>query len=258
MGSQTLPRSTYVSPSDTFKKSPFVGKKGKVVIVSVIGVILIAAVALALLYSPLFAARTIQVSGSRYLSKSQILAIANLSDSTPLLDVNPGGITNLLERSPWIEKAAVSVSWPAKVVIRVKEATPIGVVHLSNGSDATVGSNGKILTGSPATSSGLQFILPQKPSLTNSGLNHLSSLLSPEVAVVNTMPASLAGDISSVADSGGSGIRLMLRNGTEVVFGNSFNLREKWIALATIMAKTNINKDREIDLRDPSLVVVTP
>lgn len=220
-------------------------------------VMALAVAILFLLYSPFFSARTIWVQGSPYLSKQQVLSVAQVSEATPLFDVNPGHVSALLERDPWIEKATVSVLWPSKILIRVREAKPVGFLQLTNGSDVIVGSNGKVLSSPPAASGLPRFVLPSGLSPQKASAERLPSSLLTEDEIMTAMPNSLTGYVKNIHYLNALGAELVLQNGTDVVFGNSFNLREKWIALATMITKTNINKDREIDLRDPNLPVVT-
>jgi len=70
-------------------------------------------------------------------------------------------------------------------------------------------------------------------------------------------PESIFGKIKSVNYTDTVGDELLLKKGIRVVFGNSSQLTEKWVALATMIARTNINNDKEIDLQDPNLPVVT-
>jgi len=211
-----------------------------------------------LLYSPIFAAGTIKIEGNNYLSRQKILNIANLSTTTPLFDINSADMQSLLLEDPWITSAAVDVVWPSEVVIKLSEAKPIGFAELSSGNYVLVGSNGKLLNRLSVRPDSLEFVFPLsfvKPGgyLAPASLAALKS----EVEIILQAPESVIGKIKSVNYTDASGDELLLQKGIRVVFGNSSQVTEKWAALATMMARTNINNDKEIDLQDPNLPVVT-
>ena len=63
-----------------------------------------------LLHSPLFAARSITVTGDVHESAAQVVAAAGLANHPPLLDVNGGAAAAGIERLPWVSSATVHTS----------------------------------------------------------------------------------------------------------------------------------------------------
>ncbi|MFT8361740.1 MAG: FtsQ-type POTRA domain-containing protein [Sporolactobacillus sp.] len=71
--------------------------------------------------SPLSRVTDIQVSGQQIASKASVLKASGLSMRTHIWDVHAAAIENGIRKLPSIEHAAVSISFPNRVSIRVQE-----------------------------------------------------------------------------------------------------------------------------------------
>ncbi len=246
------------SRSDPFAAPRSKSRSNKIILITLLSFLAISAVAIMVLHSSIFAARNIKLEGNTYLSRGEILAMAKLSSATPLFDINTSAVESSLDKSPWITSSHVAVLWPSKVLIKVSEARPIGFIRLGASRYDLVGSDAKLLEELSSRPGYLDFSLPASSvgrdgNLTSSGFFALKK----ESEIISVAPYSIIGTIKGVNYQNILGVELSLQNGTKVVFGNSSQASEKWVALATMIARTNINKDKEIDLRDPNLPVVT-
>jgi cell division septal protein FtsQ len=64
------------------------------------------------------------IHGSNFMTEAQVRSIAQV-DGTPVFMVDPGEVVERLMSYPEFSEAAVSVEWPNKVVIDLKERTPL-------------------------------------------------------------------------------------------------------------------------------------
>jgi len=74
-----------------------------------------------------------KIEGCRRTTKEEILALSGVDVHTNLLALNLAGIRKRIEAHAWVESAQVERRWPNRLVIRVKERTPVAMVNLQNG-----------------------------------------------------------------------------------------------------------------------------
>ncbi|MCZ3387924.1 MAG: FtsQ-type POTRA domain-containing protein [Actinomycetia bacterium] len=109
----------------------------------VIVVLLVASTFLALRFAPVFRVEHIDVLGNSQVSADEVLSAAQVSDSTPLLDLPVDEIESRIESLDAVAGARVVRDWPDSVKIVVRERRPVGYVQTVNGV-GLVGSDGSI------------------------------------------------------------------------------------------------------------------
>jgi len=77
-----------------------------------------------------FRAEQLTVTGSRKLSKAQVLKQARLDRGINILSVNLSAVRKRLMADSWIAEAEVSRELPSKIHIRIKEHKPLAVIDL--------------------------------------------------------------------------------------------------------------------------------
>ncbi len=85
---------------------------------------LVAVVAWALLGSRLLVVRSVVVTGTRLVPRSEVLAVAGVQPGTPLIRVNAGQVEARVETIRQVQSAQVTRDWPDRVVIVVPSARP--------------------------------------------------------------------------------------------------------------------------------------
>jgi cell division protein FtsQ len=98
----------------------------------VVGVVVVA-MAIWLVNSPLLSIRTVTVAGAEHSNPAAIAADLGVEPGTPTLSVRGGSIEQALANDPWIASAEVTVSWPGSVDIDVIERVPVASIVTDNG-----------------------------------------------------------------------------------------------------------------------------
>ena len=174
--------------------------------------------------SPLFHARSIEVTGAAHLDRSQVLRLAGLSPGMNVLWFDAGAAARRLEGDRWIASATVTRSLPSTVRVSVTERSPAAEVKVGS-RWALVAADGTIL-GRVSSDPGL-------PVLEGSIGNARS--LRPPASVVGGMAPWLRSRVRSVsADSKGSMV-IELASGVQVLFGAPSDIAVKDQALAGIL-----------------------
>jgi cell division protein FtsQ len=214
--------------------------------------------AFAVLHSPIFSARHLDVTGAGHEKTDQILAAAGLAGHPPLIDVNPARATAGIETLPWVAHATVSRHWPVTLDVAVTERVPVGVVRRSGGPSAVLDAAGRVLERVAQTPKGLVDLADVGRVPPPGG--RLGATGRAVTSLAAAVPDSIRPFVSSVGWSRQAGLTLTLSAGPNVLIGPSSGFAEKFTALATLLTserQTTLSAHL-VDLRVPSSPVLTP
>ncbi len=225
----------------------------------VLGVLVAAGVSVgvvALLHSSLFGARTVVIAGAEHTSRGQVLEVTGLDRKPPLIDVNTTVMERRLDRLPWVGEAHVHVEWPSTVSVAVVERTPVAVSILPTGGYAVLDVTGRVLADQTKRPDELPVVsVPATPGRPGSSLGIASR---PVLAAAAALPVSLLSRVDEIVGSGPEGVVLRLSGGLKAVVGDDEALQEKFVSLATVLERVNLDRVAAIDLRVPAIPVLTP
>lgn len=71
---------------------------------------------------------SIEVSGTRHLTRDDVLELARVPDGTSLLRIDRGAVRARVEADPWVASAAVKRRLPSTLIIEVDEREPAAVI----------------------------------------------------------------------------------------------------------------------------------
>ncbi|MBF0235459.1 MAG: FtsQ-type POTRA domain-containing protein [Desulfamplus sp.] len=103
--------------------------------------------------SNLLAIKEISVSGTRILSKEEVIEQAELFPEDNIFSVNLRRTRMKIISHPWIEDASVKRSLPSKIVITIREEVPLAVVHIPDRADIIINRKGVPFTENDAIGS---------------------------------------------------------------------------------------------------------
>ncbi len=209
-----------------------------------------------LLYSPLFSARSVTVTGNVHESAAQVVAQAGLASHPPLLDVNAGAATAALEQLPWVRTATVRVSWPDGVHIAITEETPRLAVGLPDGKWDSLSADGRVLSVSAARPPGLMLLtVPKDPGPPGSTLPARDE---PGLRVASTLPPSFAAQVTAVTVEPAGWVQLSMTTPIAVDIGSATELTAKYEDVSSILAGATLHNGDVIDVSIPNAPTVTP
>ncbi len=203
----------------------------------------------AVVASPVFHARTIEVSGTSHLGRAEVLRLAGLAPGMNTLWLDSGAAARRLEANRWIASASVSRSLPSTVRIAVTERTP--AVEVKVGSRwALVAVDGTVLD-RVSDDPGLPLLD------TAMGNRHR---LGPSASVIGAMTPWVRSRVRSVAPVRDGSLVVELSSGVRVLFGDPSDISVKDQALAGILRWLSSSQASVgyIDLRAPLAPAVGP
>ena len=180
----------------------------------VIVVPIILAVGWLLWFSPWLAVTQVQVTVSSApdiagpLSADEVRAVAGVEVGTPLLRVDTAALEQRVAALPQVESVAVSRSWPDAIVIDVVRRTPVALLASPGGYDV-VDAGGSVIRTVSAIEQGVPVVRASGDGV------------GAAVAVARELPEEIRRRVTGIEASTRNDVTLMLRDGSEVMWGSA-------------------------------------
>ena len=96
----------------------------------------------AVVQSPFFIVRQIDISGTHRVSRQEVIALAGLDQEVNLYEIHLPAIEKQLADHPWISRAKVERRPLSNLVIQIIEQEPLAIVSLENLADIVINTQG--------------------------------------------------------------------------------------------------------------------
>lgn len=209
------------------------------------GLGVVVGVAWGLLGSRLLVVRSVAVSGTHLVPKSEIDGVADVPLGTPLSRVDTARVARRVESIRQVASASVSKSWPDGLTITVRERVPAVAVRMAGGGYDLVDPAGVVVRWVRAKPAALPLFTTSVPGGELRGDPGVTAA----TAVLAQLPRWLSRSVRSVTASGP--VTLRLRDGKTVVWGDADRAAVKARELAILMR----NSARYVDVSAPGTVV---
>ena len=165
-------------------------------------------------FSPWLAVSQVQVNVSSApdiagpLSADEVRAVAQVEPGVPLLRVPTDEIESRVTALPQVESATVTRAWPDTIVIDVVRRTPVALVAAASGYDL-VDATGAVIRTVPGVEEGVPVVRASGDGLTAA------------ISVAREIPEEIRRRVVTVEASTRNNVTLVLRNGSEVMWGSA-------------------------------------
>ena len=187
--------------------------------------IVLAGAAVAATYTPLFAARAVEVRGGGELTRAQVLDIARVDADTNVFHLDVDATERRLRADPRILTATVSTTLPDRVEIALVLRTPVAVVGSPG---ALVGADGVVI--GPASADA------DLPSLVSGGRPAHGDALVTAARAADALGVSLRGVVETIVVTGEGELAVRVADGFTASFGPPTELEAKAGSLAALLA----------------------
>ena len=165
-------------------------------------------------FSPWLAVSQVQVTVSSApdiagpLSADEVRAVAQVEPGVPLLRVPTDEIESRVTALPQVESATVTRAWPDTIVIDVVRRAPVALVAAASGYEL-VDATGAVIRNVPGVEDGVPVV-----RATGEGL-------AAAISVARELPEEIRRRVVTVEASTRNNVTLVLRNGSEVMWGSA-------------------------------------
>jgi cell division protein FtsQ len=194
------------------------GHRGwRVAFFAIAAVGVVGAAAWILFGSPLLAVRSVTVSGTHLVPRSEVLASSGVQLGTPLIRVNTALAAARIGQITQVRSVQVTRSWPNRLVIVVQERTPVLVLPAYGGGYDLADAHGVVLQRVARRPAGL----PLYPTVAPEGALRGDPDLTAAAAVLGELPAQLRRSVISVTAPHPDQVTLRLAGGVTVLWGDT-------------------------------------
>jgi cell division protein FtsQ len=179
-----------------------------------LGVVAVLLAAAGVVYAtPLLGVAEVRVTGTRLISPGEVRAAARVAPGTPLIRVDARAVGRRVGQLPPVARATVTRGWPRTLVVRVVERVPAATVPMG-GRYAVVDRTGVVFDWAGQRPPALPVLKVNAPGgndpTTRAGLT-----------VLGILPAELRDQLVDVVAEAPARIRLELRDGRQIVWGDA-------------------------------------
>ncbi len=197
--------------------------------------------------SSLVAIEDVEVVGVTTSERTEIVsALTSAAEEMTTLHVDADRLRSTAERFRTVAGIEIDPNFPHGIRIEVHERPPRLLVEAA-GPATPVAADGTVLTGVSAPKDQRLPVL----SLAEPPGERLEGVALEQTLVVGAAPDPLLGLIERVGHSEEFGTVLSLRGGVEARFGSPARARQKWAALAAVLADPKLDAAAYVDLRVP-------
>jgi cell division protein FtsQ len=213
---------------------PWLVTLGVVVLLGLAGVVVCS--------TPLLGVSEVRVTGGRLVTVEQVRAAARVAPGTPLVRVDAAAVARRVGALPPVAKATVSRSWPRALVVHVVERTPVATVPVGD-RYAVIDRTGTVFDWSSTPPAGLPVLKLRAPG---SGDPATRAALT----VLAALPTGLREPMAAMVADAPARIRLELRDGRQVIWGDATQNDDKARVALTVLT----GGQRVMDVSAPSVI----
>jgi cell division protein FtsQ len=192
--------------------------------------------------TPLLGVADIRVTGARLVAVDEVRAAARVAGGTPLARVDVVGVSRRVGGLPPVERVTVSRSWPRTLVVRVVERTPVAAVPAGDGY-AIVDRTGTVFDRVSAPPAGLAVLKVRTPGRRDAATRAALTVLA-------ALPSALRDPMAVLVADAPARIRLELRDGRQIVWGDATQNEDKARVALTLLPSAQ----KVTDVSAPSVV----
>jgi cell division protein FtsQ len=195
-----------------------------------IATVLVAMLAVAATYTPVFAAKDIRVRGSAGISRAEVLSLGRVDDRSNVFHLDTDAVERHLESDPRVLDARVTTSLPDTLSIEIVPRTPVAVMGTG-----VVGTH-MVLVGADGVVIGPAGLGIDLPALRNGegGPVH-PEVLETAAATAGALGPALRRTVEAVVVASDGALKVRLAAGFSASFGDASELETKAASLSALL-----------------------
>ncbi len=215
--------------------------------------LLVIAIGLGLARTDFVDVDAVEIRGLDTMAEDRVLVAAGVDPGTQLVDLDLDHIASRVERLPLVDRASVRRVWPDTVRITVVERLPVAAVQTAAGDWLTVDLDGRVLAAAETAPAGLPVVIAAEVDAIPGSAE---ARVVDAVQVIDALTPDLWEWVDTVEQSSDRSVVLHLAGGADVVIGDTRQLPDKLVALATVLTRVDPSCVAVIDVQAPRAPVV--
>ncbi|MER2091117.1 cell division protein FtsQ/DivIB [Saccharopolyspora rectivirgula] len=202
------------------------------------------AFAVAAYFTPVLGVKTVQVVGSTTVDDQQVRAVAGIEPGTPMLRVDAAQVSDRVKALPKIASVTVTRSWPSTVRIQVVEREAVAFF---------VARNGVQLVDAEGVPFEQVSRKPEElPELKVRAVSEVDPATDAALTALMALSGELRAQVAVVSAEKPTDVRMVLRDGREVHWGDNREAERKAAILPPLLTRPG----KVYDVTAPSLPTV--
>ncbi|MEI6700637.1 MAG: FtsQ-type POTRA domain-containing protein [Actinomycetota bacterium] len=209
---------------------------------------------IALIWSPILRVETISASGTLHTAPTAIVDASGINPGQSMVLLDTGAAQGRIEALPWVATASVIRNWPTGIHLVITERSPVVTTRGPNNVLVAVDGQGRVL-GTTTTRLGLPGLSITTPA-GGPGTTITKKAL-PCLEIATSLPVAFRSQVRALVCMGPH-VQIVFPGPVVFEVGSTLDLRAKYVAIASLIAKETFNGFDTVDVTDPANVTVTP
>ena len=205
------------------------------------------------LHSSLLRVQHVTLVGELHESASQVLIATGLVQHPMMLSVSSGSLKSDLSVFPWVQSVRVIKHWPDSLTVSVTEVRPVAVAYDAQGHLRFVSARGRDLGPAPLDAN-YPTLVYQDP-LEATWPFERAGLSAAQVAA--TLPAAFSSQVDEIEVDAAGAVTLKMTSPVTFVLGEPTELRQKFVAIASVIAHSTLRAGDVVDVSVPDELAVS-
>lgn len=222
-------------------------KRRKVLLISAATIVVVSLIAVLILsFSPVLAAKNIEVSGTKLLSEQKLLDDLEPLRGTPLPRISESRVEELLGDQPAIEQIVVRAQMPDTLVVEIVEAIPVAILVDGDRKDLVSETGARLKNLGKDDDTKLPKIKASDATKDPGQFKMLTGILS-------TVDSKILGQVSSASLTEAGFVELNLPQKRTLIWGDEekANLKNQVVMIFLEDLKENPDAKKTIDVSNP-------
>lgn len=192
--------------------------------------------------------------GVHHESPSALLAASGLANHPSMINLSGATIKKNLSAFTWIGAVQITKHWPNSVVVTVHESVAVAVAFTSTHVLEFVDQTGRSLGVAPLKTNmpTLEYLHPTSSTWPFARAGRAAAY------VASQLPLAFASQVASVTDDAQGVVTIRLTTPVTFIVGPATNLHAKFVAIASVIAHSQLVPGDVVDVTVPDELAVTP
>jgi cell division septal protein FtsQ len=205
------------------------------------------------LHSSYLRVQHVTIIGEVHESAEQVIEATGLDNHPTMLSVSSRTLAHDLSAFSWIKTVSLRKHWPNSITLRVHELRPVAVAYGPQHQLRFVSAGGRDLGAAPLNAN-YPTLVYVKPLRSTWPFSHAGQSAA---RVASELPVAFSAQVSSITVGASGAVTLQMTTPVTFVLGEPTELRQKFVAIASVIAHSTLVPGDVVDVSVPDELAVS-